>query len=81
MGANLVPRFLEAFHAKEKLSDGNCQKITLKTAELFRTVGQSPDIIKMTDGRGNAHFWWYNGEQFAIHGEHFFVRVGGTCMS
>ena len=75
-GAHLVPNFLQRFHATEKLSDGRCVQLAAKTMDVFKKVGESPQVLRIIDNCG-AKFWWYKGQQVTIHGYHQVVLNGG----
>jgi hypothetical protein len=75
-GVHLVPNFLQRFHAAEKLSDGRCAQLAAKTVDVFKKVGESPQVLRIIDSCGTK-FWWYKGQQVTIHGYHQVVLNGG----
>ena len=68
-GANLAPKFLEKIQGLHRIRDGQCEDIASRTAAVFRAMGDSPVIVKITDSRG-AKIWQFGGEIMTTKGFH-----------
>jgi len=68
-GANLAPKFLEKIQGLHRIRDGQCEDIASRTAAVFRAMGDSPVILRITDSRGTL-VWRYGGEIMTNQGFH-----------
>ena len=76
-GANLAPKFLEKIQGLYRIGDGQCEDIASRTAAVFRAMGDSPVILRITDSRG-SRVWQFGGEIMTRKGFHEATNNAGT---
>jgi len=74
-GLTLAPHFLAKIQSLYPLKDGKCEEIARRTAEVFKIMGESPTILRITDDRRSL-WWHYMGEVMTDKGFHQVTQVG-----